>query len=127
MQADRELAASPLAVIVVIALVAAGATALVFFVAVDVTAPELAVQQVERDGGRAFQVTQVRGGLSWDGLTVQLLDPSGADHAAFYLDPPAGPVAVGQLLPVRSSLPGGTWLLRILDGDQEIVRLATVV
>lgn len=127
MQADRELAASPLAVIVVIALVAAGITALVFFAAVDVAGPELAVQQVDRDGGRAFQVTQVRGDLSWDDLTVQFLDPSGADHAGFYLDRPAGTVVVGQVLGVRSGLPAGTWLLRISDGDQEIVRLATIV
>jgi hypothetical protein len=116
-----------LAVIVVIALVAAGATAFVFFAAVDVAGPELALQQVERDGGRAFQVTQVRGDLAWEDLTVELLDPSGADHAGFYLERPAGTVVVGQVLGLRSELPAGTWLLRIRDGGEEIVRLATVV
>ncbi len=117
--------ASPLTVIVVVVLLAAGVAALVVMSFVGGTRPGLALQQVKGEtGATAFEVTDVHGGLDWNGLTLQFIDPAGVDHADLYLSPPNGTVQFGDQIQLLSQPPGGTYLLRILDGDVELARVA---
>lgn len=115
-------AASPLMVIATFVLVASGVTALLFFALVDTAPPALSLQRVDQQGIPAFRVVDEHGGLSWDQLTVQFVDPAGTDQASLYLDVPAGEILPGQVITLRSGLPAGTYLLRLHDGERELAR-----
>ncbi len=85
----------------------------------------MSLQQV-RDGSgtTSFQVTDLHGSFDWAGVTVQFLDAAGVDHADLYLAMPDGAVHVGDHIALRSQPPGGTYLLRIVQGDTELARVA---
>jgi len=115
-------AASPLMVIATFVLVASGVTALVFFAFVDMAPPAVSLQRIDQQGVPAFRVVDEHGGLSWDELKVEFVDPAGADQASVYLEVPAGDILPGDLIKLRSGLPAGTYLLRLHDGERELAR-----
>ncbi|MES2153546.1 MAG: hypothetical protein V4510_00230 [bacterium] len=119
-----DVGASPLTVILVAVLVAGGITALVVMSLVGGVHDALALQQVDDHGVPAFQVTSVAGGVDWDHLSVQLVDPAGVDQAGIYLQAPNGTVTLGDVIHLRTLPPGGTYLLRILQDGTELTRLA---
>jgi hypothetical protein len=111
-------------VIATFVLVAAGITALLFFAFVDTAPPAVSVQQVSDQGVPAFQVVSEHGGLDWEGLTVQFVDFAGNDQADLYLQVPTGEVETGDRITLRSGTPGGTYLLRLFDGERELSRVS---
>jgi hypothetical protein len=120
-------AASPLTVLAVFVLVAAGVTALAVHFLSGNGPSVVTIQQVDDGGPGAFQVTSVHGDLQWTHLTVRFIDPAGVDRASLYLAVPQGPVAVGDQLAYRTAPPAGPYLLQVLDGSTELVRLAVNV
>jgi len=116
-------AASPLMVIATFVLVASGVTALLFFAFVDTAPPAVSLQQTSDGGNPAFQVVSEHGGLGWEDLGVQFIDPAGTDRAAAYLLVPNGTVDSGDRITLRSAPPGGSYLLRLVDGERELARL----
>lgn len=89
------------------------------------TRTTLQMQQIQDAGGRpAFQVTNVHGRLDWPGLTVQFIDPAGTDQAGMYLQAPNGTVELGNVVTLRTLPPGGVYLVRILQGETELARVA---
>jgi hypothetical protein len=124
---DDDVGASPLMVIATFVLAAAGITALLFFAFVDTAPPALSLQQVDDGGVPAFRVVDEHGGLAWDELSVRFIDPAGRDQAEFFLDVPAGDVEPGDTITLRSGLPGGTYHLRVFDGERELHRLVVAV
>lgn len=116
--------ASPLTVITAVVLLVAAITAVLVMTFVGRGPSVLSLQETQDGAAPAFEVTAVHGSLEWDGLAVQLLDPAGVDRAGLYLDVPDGGVEVGDVLHLRSRPPAGTYLLRVLDGEAELTRVA---
>lgn len=106
-------AASPLTVILTIALVAAGLTAVLFFAFVDVAGRQLSLERVTENGAVAFRVTAVHSSQQWSDLEVRFVTPGGTDQAGFYLDVPSGAVHAGDVIHLRSQPPSGTYLLEV--------------
>jgi hypothetical protein len=122
-----DAAASPLTVIVTVVIVAALLTVGVYALFFD--RPEAAVGLVAtRDAeGLHFDVTRERGGLEWEDLTLRFLDRAGTDLAPHYLQVPTGSVDREDRVQVSPLPPGGTYLLLLLHGDDELARLAVEV
>ena len=119
-----ENAASPIAVIVVLAVVAVTLTALVIFTAVDVQKPVIGFH--ENGSQTALVVSNVEGPLRWNDLKVQFFDAAGTDHAGLYLELPVGKVNVGDEIPYALAPPGGSYQVRIVWEGQEIGYLLLV-
>ena len=122
-----DAAASPLTVIVTVVVVAVLLTVAIYALFFD--RPEPAVGLVaQRDGeGLHFDVTQERGGLEWGELTFRFLDRAGTDLAAHYIRPPTGSVDREDRVEVSPLPPGGSYLLLVLHGEDELARLSVEV
>lgn len=116
-------AASPLVVIATFVAVAVLLTAGIYAVAFDRPEDRLHVVAVDVNGSLAFDVTQAAGGLSWDELTLRLLDRAGTDQSATFLQVPAGDVNPGDRITVSPQPPAGSYLLLVLQGSDELARL----
>lgn len=126
--ASDERAASPLTVIALVVLVAAGVTAIAVMAFFGGGPSAMTVQQVDGPEGAGigtlFQVTSTNGGLDWQDVTVQFVDPAGVDRSGIYLEAPTGPVDPGDQIRLRTQPPAGTYLLRVMDGHQELARVS---
>ncbi len=114
-----DAAASPLVVLTVFVLVASGVTALVFFFFVD--RPDAGIE-VRPAGEEGFVVEDVVGSFRWSGLRIEFLDAAGVDRAGLYLEAPDGRVGADDAIALRHQVPAGTYLLRLLDGGDEVGR-----
>ena len=121
LRADRR-AASPLTVLSVFVLVAAGVTAVGFFLFYDPEDEAITLRQAD-DPGFGFIVAGVEGEFEWSGLDLEFVDAAGEDRAALYLMPPAGRVGEGDAIELRHQVPAGSYTLRLMDGDEEVGRL----
>lgn len=110
-------------VIATFVLVAAGLTALLFFAFVDTAPPAVALQEMDDQGVRVFQVVSEHGDLRWENLQVRFINPAGTDRASLYLSVPTGPVDVGDRITFLSAPPGGLYHLRVFDGERELARI----
>ena len=122
-----DAAASPLTVIVTFVIVAVLLTVAIYALFFD--KPETGVGLVAtRDAsGLHFDVTRESGGLDWGDLTLRLLDRAGTDVAPQYVHPPAGSVDRDDRVEVSPLPPGGTYLLLLLKGQDELSRLSVDV
>lgn len=122
---DHHAAASPLAVIVTVVLVAIGLTSLAWFLLADDGAV-MEVQLIEEDGVKSFQVTRVGQSMDWGDLDVRFVTPSGSDQAGVYLTlpDPGDPVRPGDAITFQRTPPAGTYLLQVFEGGEERVRLS---
>lgn len=122
-----DAAASPLTVIVTVVVIAVLLTVAIYALFFD--KPEQAVGLVAaRDSeGLHFDVTQESGDLVWADLTFRFLDRAGTDLAPHYIRPPTGAVDREDRVEVSPLPPGGTYLLLLMHGEDELARLAVDV
>jgi hypothetical protein len=126
--ARDDSAASPLVVITTFVLVAVLLTVIIYALVFDRPEPDVALVAVREDSGAlAFDVTKTSGGLAWDEVTVRFLDRAGTDLSASYLQVPGGSIDPEDRIAVAPLPPGGTYLLMVFRGEQELTRLSVVV
>ena len=126
--ARDDSAASPLVVITTFVLAAVLVTIVVYAVAFDRPEPGLAFVAARGESGAlSFDVTQVSGGLSWDEVTLRLLDRAGTDLGEAYLRVPEGEIEREQRVGVEPLPPAGTYLLLAFLGDEELSRLSVTL
>lgn len=122
-----DAAASPLTVVVTVVILAALLTVGLYALVFDRPEESLGLVARRDGGGLHFDVAQERGGLEWDELTVRFIDRAGTDLASTHLQVPSGPVDRDDRVQAHPLPPGGTYLLLVLKGDTELVRLAVEV
>ena len=122
-----DTAASPLTVIVTFVLVAVLITVAVYALFFDRPEPGVGLVVVRDDAGVHLDVTRETGDLVWPDLTFRFLDRAGTDVAAHYVHPPAGAVDLDDRIELYPLPPGGTYLLLVLHGEDELARLAVDV
>ncbi|HLF16190.1 MAG TPA: hypothetical protein VI796_02015 [Candidatus Thermoplasmatota archaeon] len=123
---EDSTAASPLVVLSVFVLVAAGITALGFYLFFDRADPAIVLRPAG-ETAEGFVVHDVTGSFRWGALDVELLNSAGTDRADLYLDLPSGEVDRDDVISLERPLPGGTYLLRLLDDGDEVGRLVVQV
>jgi hypothetical protein len=122
-----DAAASPLTVIVTFVVVAVLLTVAIYALFFDKPEPGVGLVAARDETGLHFDVTRESGGLEWGDLTFRLLDRGGMDVAPQYIHAPAGSVDPDDRVDVSPLPPGGTYLLLLLKGDDELSRLSVDV
>jgi hypothetical protein len=120
-------AASPLTVIVTFVVVAVLLTVAIYALFFDKPETSVGLVTVRDASGLHFDVAKESGDLAWDGLSFRFLDRAGTDLAGQYVHPPAGAVDRDDRVEVYPLPPGGTYLLLLLHGEDELARLAVDV
>lgn len=122
-----EEAASPLAVIVAVVLVATFATIAVYALFFD--RPEPGVELVARREGTGpleFEVHRAAGGLQWSALELRLVDRGGHDLRPT-LHVPEGDVRRGDVVRVDPLPAAGTYVLLAVHDGRELDRVVVAL
>lgn len=98
-------------------------TALAYALLFDRPEPRLQVVQHQDGSATSFEVTHAGGGLQWEEVTLRFLDRAGTDQAGHFLVEPSGDVDEGDVIGVSPQPPGGTYVLLVLKGGDELTRL----
>jgi hypothetical protein len=125
--ARDDLAASPMVVITTFIVIAVLLTVAAYALVFDRPENEVALVVVRPEGSLAFDVTKSSGGLSWDEVDLRFLDRAGNDLSESYLVLPDGDIDPEDRVEVVPLPPGGSYLLLVFLGDEELSRLAVTI